>query len=314
MIKQKIKLTSFLVYILVITVLYALLKYPSEASEAVVSALKLCISAVIPSLFPFLVISALIVSTGLATKIGGFLKAPMNILFKLPGEAGVSFLLGILSGYPVGATSALSLYKNGICSKSESERLLAFCNNTGPAFVIGSVGLGMFTNIKIGIALYLIHIISAVITGLLISLPAKRENQQNKSHGIPIKVPFGNALVDAVRKSSENMLYIVGFIAFFSVITRLFDLLLGVASPLTQSIIGGIFEVASGINCTLENLGTTPYSLIISSAILGWAGLSVHAQVSAIISESDLSAKLYIFSKAIQALISALLTFLLLIL
>jgi len=78
-----------------------------------------------------------------------------------------ALILGIISGYPVGAKTVANLKENGLCSDIEAERLIAFTNNSGPLFIIGTVGLGIFLDVKIGFLLLLIHILASLTVGFI---------------------------------------------------------------------------------------------------------------------------------------------------
>ena len=117
----------------------ALLLYPQASMEAARTGLQLCGNVIVPSLFPFFVLSSLVVELGLAGHLGRLLEGVMRPLFRVNGACASAFALGFIGGYPVGAKTAISLYQNGMCTKTEAERLLAFCNNSGPAFILGVV-------------------------------------------------------------------------------------------------------------------------------------------------------------------------------
>ena len=129
----------------------ALVLFPAQAAEAAKDGLLLCYNVIIPSLFPFFVLSTLVVELGLVSYLGRLLSPLMRPLFRVPGEGATALALGFVGGYPVGARTTLSLYEKGLCTKTEAERMLAFCNNSGPAFILGVVGIGIFS-------LSLIHI------------------------------------------------------------------------------------------------------------------------------------------------------------
>ena len=135
----------------------ALMLYPQPSMEAAKSGLALCYNVIIPSLFPFFVLSSLVVELGLAGYLGRLLEGLMRPLFHVSGACASAFALGFIGGYPVGAKTAISLYENGMCTKTEAERLLAFCNNSGPAFILGVVGAGVFASSRVGVLLYLAH-------------------------------------------------------------------------------------------------------------------------------------------------------------
>lgn len=95
------------------------------------------------SLFPFLVISSYIIASGTADTIGKILRKPFGAMFGISGELAPAFIIGLISGYPAGAMTAAELVRNKKCDSDSASRALAFCSNTGPAFLIGGIGAGL---------------------------------------------------------------------------------------------------------------------------------------------------------------------------
>lgn len=91
----------------------------------------------------------------------------MRPIFNVPGEGAFPLIMGIISGYPVGAKIVTNFRKNNICSKEEAERLLTFTNNSGPLFIIGTIGISLFGNTSIGIILFITHLLSSLTVGFL---------------------------------------------------------------------------------------------------------------------------------------------------
>ena len=145
----------------------ALVLWPGEAMGAMRDGLKLCGNVIVPSLFPFFVLSSLVVELGMSRYLGRLFQPVMAPLFRVNGACASALALGFVGGYPVGARTAISLYQNGQCSKTEAERLLAFCNNSGPAFIFGVVGAGVFGSGTLGLLLYLVHMAASLLVGLL---------------------------------------------------------------------------------------------------------------------------------------------------
>jgi sporulation integral membrane protein YlbJ len=143
-----------------------LLIIPEESVEAAKNGLKLCANVIIPSLFPFFVLSGMLVELDAARYLGILFEKLMRPLFNLGGSCAVPLVLGFLGGYPTGARTAIAIYEKGLCSKEEAERLLAFCNNSGPAFILGVVGAGIFSSSRAGIILYLSHTLASIIIGV----------------------------------------------------------------------------------------------------------------------------------------------------
>ena len=145
----------------------ALVLFPKESIAAASNGLSLCLNVIIPSLFPFFVLSTLIVQLGIARHFGRVLEPVMRTLFNVSGACSAAFVMGFIGGYPVGAKTVIALYENGSCSKAEAERLLSFCNNSGPAFILGVVGAGVFSSSAVGLLLYLTHTLASVCVGLI---------------------------------------------------------------------------------------------------------------------------------------------------
>ena len=306
----------------------ALMFWPQEAMEAAREGLRLCYNVILPSLFPFFVLSALVVDLGLAGYIGRALEGLMRPLFNVPGACASAFALGFVGGYPVGARTALSLYQKGLCTRTEAERLLAFCNNSGPAFILGVVGAGVFASSKVGLLLYLAHAAASVCVGLLFRF-YKREGKRRERRASPtfeaerITVAF----TGAIKNSFLSTLNICAFVVFFTVVIKLLflsGLLPGLAgvlgallSPLgfstrwAERLLTGLIELTSGV-WTLTGDGSTSGKLSMAAFLLGWAGLSVHCQVLSFIGGSGLSVRTYIGGKLLHGGLSALFIVLLL--
>ena len=138
-----------------------------EIRQWAAEALALCGRSVVPALFPFLVLSSLLVSLGFGELVSPYLAGLMTPLFRLPGCASSALLLGLAGGYPIGAQTAARLYQEGSLTRGEAERLLAFCNNSNPVFLISVLGAGVFGSVRAGVWLWLIHILAALLTGLV---------------------------------------------------------------------------------------------------------------------------------------------------
>ena len=161
---------------------------------------------------------------------GKILEKPVKKFFNVSGEGGLALIMGIISGYPTGAKIAVNFRENKICSKEEAERLLAFTNNSGPLFILGTVGISLFGNLKIGYILLVSHIISCIIVGLIfknwkkdknkIYLGLSKEVEELKNIGIK---DLGEILGTSIKKSIITILNIGGFIVVFSVIISILE-------------------------------------------------------------------------------------------
>jgi len=192
---------------------------PQKAMEGASTGLSLCGNVIIPSLFPFLILSSLVVELGMAARLGRALSPIMRPLFRVNGACACAVVLGFIGGYPVGARTAISLYRSGLCSRTEAQRLMAFCNNSGPAFILGVVGTGIFADRRVGLLLYLIHVVASLCVGLLFRFYGHREGAYRESSSSPIAVVrFSAALTESVSSALKSTLGICAFVVFFSVV------------------------------------------------------------------------------------------------
>ena len=294
---------------------------PDQAMEGAKTGLELCFNVIIPSLFPFFVLSNLVVELGLASCLGRALEPVMRPLFRVSGPCASAVALGFVGGYPVGARTALSLYENGLCSKTEAERLLAFCNNSGPAFILGVVGAGIFGDSQVGLLLYLTHALASLIVGLLFRFYGGAEQTHaSKSHPKPIQtVTIPAAFTGAVVRSLQSTLNICAFVVFFSVVLQLLSAygvftalanllaLAGFEQEWARRLVAGLLELSSGVS-SLRGTAQLAGRISMAAFMLGWAGLSVHCQVLSFLVDSGLSAKTYLAGKLCHGLIAAGLT------
>lgn len=264
------------------------------AAEAVRRGLTLCARSVIPALFPYFVVSGLFISLGFADGVGRRLEPLTRRLFGVGGAGASAFFLGLLGGYPVGGRTVGQLYRAGRLSKDEAERLLAFCNNAGPSFILGVVGVGCFGSLRTGIYLYLVHAFSAVLVGILFRKKAPVSGQKVRYSAAfePIAV-----FVRAVGEAAEGMVRLCGFVVFFLVILALITDLTGLNHP----VLLGLAELTTGVTA----LEGRPGDLVWAAALLGWGGLSVHGQTAAVLSDTDLGLGRYFLGKILQAIFSA---------
>ena len=296
----------------------ALVIFPDAAALGVKTGMDICVKSIIPSLFPFFVVSSLMTNTGLTAKIGRALSPVSARLFHTSGCGGAAFIIGVTGGYPLGAAYVADAYKCGQISREEAERLIVFCNNSGPAFIIGAVGVGVFRSAAVGLFLYAVHILAAMLYGVIFT-----GNEKTDAHfasSAPDTV-FSKALTEAVKSSVGAMINVCGFVVAFSALVALLDaggafsVLTGRLSALTgyelsycRALLTGILELGSGIGSMTE-LKCTPQSLALAAFILGWGGVSVHFQSFSVIAETDIKASRYIFGRLVIAVFGAVIAF-----
>lgn len=290
------KQTKTPVFIVILLFTAGLLIKTETITKAVGEGLGLCVSAVIPALFPFFVVSGLMINTGMVSLFGKFLSPISSKLFKTSGKGAVVFVIGLLCGYPTGAKVVAELYREGSIQKEEATRLLAFCNNSGPLFVIGTVGAVMLGNTLVGVTLYVIHAISAVICGLILGLFSKKENTFQKEE--IIAETLGEAIAKSVERAVVSILNVCGYVVFFACVTSL------IKPYISDCFLLSLIEVTAGAKGIVASGLPSQSILVLLSGAIGFGGLCVLFQVQGAVASAGLSVKTYFFGKALQMLVS----------
>ena len=267
-----------LVVILTSLLAAALLWDAAGAAETVRRGIELCLASVIPALFPFFVVSSLLVSLG-AGRAARILERPFRALFRCGGAGAAAFLV-----------------RQGDVSPAEGRRLLAFCSNAGPSFIIGVAGLTVFGSARTGAYLYLIHITAAMAAGFL--LRGRRAVTGGTYHP-PARSGLISAFLSAVQGAASAIGRVCAFVVFFLVLLSLTERLTGPLPPWAA----GFLELTNGV----LRLSPTRTGFITAAALLGWGGLSVHCQTASVLDGTNVPLDRYFLGKALQSLLSALL-------
>ena len=255
------------------------------------NALELCLASVIPSLFPFIILSGMLVSV--LNGVNARFLRPVSSILRIPqGKVGV-FLAGILGGYPIGAQCVYQTYKSGGISKKNAERMLMFCSNAGPSFLFGILGM-KFPAVSASWALWVIHISSAILVARMI--PSQPDLVFSKTESKTITLP------QALKNAVITMGYICGWIILFRIILTFLDRWFLWLLP-TQLQVGiyGILELANGC-LTLDAISLPGLRFVIASGMLAFGGLCVAMQTVSVV--GNLGIMCYLKGKILQTIIS----------
>ena len=326
------KLKNLIIPFLFILFAISLILFSSSNLLAARNGLELWANSVIPSLFPFFVATELLSYTPFINIVGKYVNKFMKPLFNVRGEGSFAFIMGIISGYPVGAKIACNLRNSNICTKEECERLLAFTNNSGPLFIIGTVGIGMFGNSTIGVLLLITHILACISVGIVFRFWKISSNKS--SQNLLIKSSkylqsdnvnlsnLGEVIGKSISNSISTILNIGGFLVIFSVIISILKnsnvlLILNpifeflhIPTKIGEGFLLGIVEITNGI-FAISNIPQKKLSvnIILSAFLLGCGGISILLQVWSITSKTDLCIKPYVIGKILHGTFAAFYTF-----
>ena len=265
-----------------------MLLMPQTAFAGAQEGLTLWFQNVLPAQFPFMVCILFLMKSGVAS--GG-------------ASAPALFLTGMLSGYPGGAKAVQVLYRQGRISPSRLQWLMTFCNNSGPLFIVGTVGIGLFHSVEIGYILLAAHLLSAALTGWLYSFRGTGEIFHLTGKGTSIeKRPFGALLGECVAETSSVLISVGGFMMIYCVLIRMGTLIFPAGHYFY-----GILEMTNGV----AQLTQLPLwlSVPLSGALISMGGLSVYSQTCAVMYDTSFSGPGHLLAKCVQGLICGILLF-----
>ncbi|MCD8382123.1 MAG: sporulation protein [Clostridiales bacterium] len=284
----------------------ALLLFPQAGGDAARAGLALCGEVILPALFPYFVLSGLAVRLGLGQRLARLLDPVMEPLFHVSGAGSAALALGALGGYPVGAETARTLLDEGLLSREEAQRLLCFCNNSGPAFILAVAGSAVFSSIAAGVFLLTVHILSALVVGLLLrGAPPPSAGRRRLKEAAP--TPSAALLPQAVKQALTASLQVSAYVVLFNIVIGLLQALpwpSAISGSLLSPLLSGVLELSNGV-CALENWSQSPLGLAVCAFLLGWGGLSVHCQTAALLEGSGLQMVPYLGAKLLQGTVSA---------
>lgn len=335
---KKSKFIKFLIPSLVVMIIIiGIILFPTESINAAKNGFSIWVDTLIPSLLPFIIAANLIVKLKFVDILGLVVNPLTRKLFNVSGKSSLVFAISTVSGYPVGAKLASELRQNNEISKYEAQRLVSFCSTSGPLFIVGAVAIGMFNNTSLGYLILICHYLASLTVGLLFKNygkeSIKRENIDFKSEVNLIVanrkkenkgffVLFG----DAVFNGINTILMVGGFVIIFSVVFKVLSIFnfidlvsaiiylplsfLGFSKELCSAFISGLFEITIGCN-QVSSISNIPEIIRISlcSFIIAFSGLSILAQCSSFLAQTDISISTYIFSKFLHGIFAFIFTF-----
>ena len=295
--------------IFVLFLLVLLLISPTVSFEYMRGSLKLCVQSLVPSLFPFMIISDFLISSDTGKILKVLFARPLSFIFGTSREGSFAVLLGFLCGFPIGAKSALKLYEENKISHTELCHIMSFGNIPSPAFMCGAVGL-LFQSSQIGVILFVSLILSSLILGTVGRFIYKYNRK-----AVPVsqkRTDAVNAFTSAVSSSAVVMLTVCGYVVFFSVLigyaTRLCDI---VGAPkILPVILSGLLEISNGISHSAGLGGDI--SPILAAFFAGFSGLSVIFQIISLDSGRHIRKKTFVVQKLLQGVLCSIICFVLL--
>lgn len=319
-----------MIILLITFIIINLIISPDAMLDTSLSTLILWLTKVFPSLFPFMVCSSILTKYGFAEFLGILLNPIVKFLFKLRGICSFPIILGLLSGYPIGAKITANMYEDKKITLSEATHLMYFTNNAGPLFLIGTVGTSFFSSPETGYLLLISCFLGAIFSGIIYAFikpkdainPEYKTTKITKTTKTKSSESFFEVLSFSISNSLSTIAQICGFMIFFAIfITSLeefkffvlinsinesntmFDIF-SVSNEFLKAVFSGIIEMTTGIYQLSISPDRTDIRLVFVCVLSSFGGCSILGQTFAIIKNLPIKKSSYLIAKLINSAIS----------
>lgn len=320
------KLTKLLKLTIFFITLSLLLLFSKTNFSVVRESVNLFISNIVPSLFPFIFFTEIILKTDIINLLSKLFGNFISKIFKISKDSVSSIIIGFLCGFPMGAKTVNTLYNENKISKKDADILLSFVNNCNPAFILSTIGIAVFNNLVIGIILLISHLTSSILIGIIYSRKyistnniihkkvQNYNNSSNKCYNNSNNISFFYIIRTSILNSFVTLGNILGFIIIFNLLSNLTIVFLekiNISNCIT-AIVSAIFEITNGCNkISMINIDYTTKICMVSFA-LGFSGLCILAQIYSTIFEQGFKFTPLLKSKLIHGILSTIITYIIL--
>ena len=310
-------LTIFFIMLIIIS-------NPKRYTSGTIEGLRLFFTSVLPGLFPFMLLTKLLTELGFILRLSQKLNKPANFLFCTKGISFYVLIMSILSGYPIGAKIICDLHEKGIISQDDAKKMAVFCTTSGPIFVIGAIGVSMFGSATIGIIIYLAHIVSSIILGIIYG-HLKKSSMQNTHNAPLLKTKKDNIFGECVLQTITSLFVVGSYITIFYLIGELLDglgffnmtttilepitKLFNLDSSNTKGMLYGFLEVTRGAKELAKT--TSILSICACTGILSFSGISIIMQSMVFLKQAKIIMHNFIFAKVMHSILSIILCYIL---
>ena len=286
--------------------------FSKSLAQGCLYGIQICLNSLIPSLFFFMALSSFLMQSGIGDKMFYPLCYPLSKMFRIEKKFVPIFCFSLLGGYPIGPKLIADAISKKEMSPKTGARMLAFCVNCGPAFLISAVSVPIFHNYGIGMIVYLSQILSAFCIGCLLGRkktesPFSKVLTQNQQYA---HLSFSNEFVIAVQTSVKSMALICAFVVAFTGISQVLKdtgMIRAISSLLqyvmteesANCLVFGLLEVTSGC-ARLSGSPSMPLFILFT----GFGGICVHIQTKAILNKAAVKMNLFYLLRPIYILFS----------
>ncbi len=263
---------------IVLLVILTIIKRPIII-EAIINAINIWVTNIFPSLFPFLIISDLIISTDLINFITNFIGPIFSKLFNLSKYCAYVFIMSLISGCPSNAKYIRDLLDNKLINKEEAIKILSMSLLYNPFLILT---ITSYLDKKDSIFILVVNIIINLIIGLI-----NRKVQSSYNNNYELK-PKSFNVVESISKSIDTLLLVLGSLVLFIALSSLINY--------EHPLLIGIFEITNGIK-EINIITSYNHQLIFTGILLSFGGLSIQTQIKSILKNYNLEYSLFYKSR-----------------
>lgn len=298
-----------LAYLLLIIII---LSKPEATFQYAYEGLYQWAAKMVPTLFPFMMISSIMVYSGADQELGHMLSHILKKIYKYSSYGLYAIFMGFFCGFPMGAKVVSDLCENGKISKFEANTLLAFCNNIGPAYFMGIIipilhECGYHNTLPFVFGMYGIPAIYGIIIGHLHATQSKMHNANSTNASPPTSDTSQLSLAATLKKScidnTQSLIILGGYITFTNAFRIFFDFM--PLSANNKNILSSFLEIIGGVQAIYTTVLLPEQKIFWIMTALCFGGVSCIMQTSSFLEKSGLSIIHYLEHKFITTLISA---------
>lgn len=266
----------------------------------------------VPTLFPFMMISSIMVHSGADLELGRMLSHLLKKVYRYSNYGLYAVFMGFFCGFPMGAKVVSDLYEHGKIKKAEADTLLAFCNNIGPAYFVGIIipllhRCGYHNTLPFVFGMYGIPALYGMVMGFLHVARTAPDCAHRTGEPAHLSDPPQISLTAALKKScvdnTQSLIILGGYITFTNAFRILLDFV-----PLSaggRNILSSFLEIIGGVQAVYTTALLPNQKVFWIMTALCFGGVSCIMQTSSFLEKSGLSLSRYLRHKLMTTLISA---------
>ncbi len=300
---MKKKLFNFFVILSCTFIIIYCIIYKSLIFETIYFSMETWIKNIVPSLFPFFIISDILITYNVEKYIPSFITKFFSKLFNVSDKLVSIFFLSMISGFPSSGKYTKKYYDLGLISLSDANHILLFSHFSNPLFILSTVSVMFFNNEKLGLPILISHYLGNIIIGIILRnrAPLKHNNANNvvKNKNIRFGLIFSKSIISAI----DTLLLILGTLTCFLIISTCIIDFLNINLKFSI-LIKSILEITMGLkSLSLVNISDL-LKIVITSMVISFGGLSVHMQILSQVSDTDISYSNFFIARVFHSIIS----------